>query len=637
MLFLFIVTIAVVNLFAATYNQPLLFTDSLQNGVGIEKTMAKLAAGGAVKIAYFGQSIISSTGVVNWWPDTITNYLKATYPTASITATNAAISGSDAKAMVDQKIVSKKLAPLSPDLIVLYIYFHLENEMETMIRQIDSLLPSAEMVILNFHYSLPKDSHWNATAQKSEVPWEDALSWDYLPWLCEKYHCGYLDIRTPWIKYITDFCAGVDILTNSADGIHLSPQGQWLMAEFAKPYFVVKKNDNVQPMIDSIYGLGNKLWIRFNEKMDTLSTLSPANYVIDQGAITVTNVSLNPDRRTIVVVLGYSMGEGAHSVNISNVKDRAGNAIAANTQKSVTIMWSLGWSSCDIGRVFTPGSMTYVPHGFMIKAGGEHASPMNCAWGATSMTNRCDPFWMWRNEFHYTYINIAPDSSFEIIAQISDMDSLDSNSQAGIMIREDLQYLSRFAAIDVFKKNGGYFEYVKRTDLWDTIVTMKPRAAKSVPLWLKLARTGGSDTIEAFSSVNGQAWTSEGKTAVKMIDQVTAGLFVCGNEYAAGPFSAKFSNISVGGTSGTVFPGSFVSGCAKGAPRIAIAGKSLIISGLKEGQLSEIDIYNAAGRSLLSAQTRQMSFSIPLSRLAGGVHIIAIRGTATAYYFKCIR
>jgi hypothetical protein len=48
------------------------------------------------------------------------------------------------------------------------------------------------------------------------------------------------------------------------------------MAEFAKPYFVVKKNDSVQPRIDSVWGLGNRVWIRFNEKLDTISATGAA-------------------------------------------------------------------------------------------------------------------------------------------------------------------------------------------------------------------------------------------------------------------------------------------------------------------------------------------------------------------------
>jgi hypothetical protein len=89
------------------------------------------------------------------------------------------------------------------------------------------------------------------------------------------------------------------------------------MAEFSKPYFVVKKTDNVQPVIDSISGLGNKLWIRFNEKVDTISTVSPSNYTVDGNAIIANSIILNPDRRTIVVVLASNLSDGVHSVNVS--------------------------------------------------------------------------------------------------------------------------------------------------------------------------------------------------------------------------------------------------------------------------------------------------------------------------------
>ena len=83
-----IIIFSFIRISLSAYNSPNLFPDTLQNGVNIEKTIAKLVAGQQVRIVYFGQSIISATGVVNWWPDTITQYLKAKYPAATITVTN---------------------------------------------------------------------------------------------------------------------------------------------------------------------------------------------------------------------------------------------------------------------------------------------------------------------------------------------------------------------------------------------------------------------------------------------------------------------------------------------------------------------------------------------------------------------
>jgi regulation of enolase protein 1 (concanavalin A-like superfamily)/lysophospholipase L1-like esterase len=610
------------------YSRPVLFPDTLLSGVAIEKTMAKLTSGQAVKIAYFGQSIISSAGPTNWWPDTLTHYLKAKYSGATITATNAAISGYDAKKMIDMNIVSSQLAPLAPDLIVLCIYFHWESQMEALIKQIVAQLPNAEMIILNYQYSLPADTHWNPTAQKSEVPWEDALSWDYLPWLCEKYHFGYLDIRTPWIKYIADFCNGVDQLTNAADGIHLSPQGQWLMAELIKPYFVVKKTDSVQPVIDSLFGHGNKLWIRFSEKVDTVSAVAPSNYVLDGSANAVKSISLNPDRRTIVALVASELAIGSHSVSVSNIKDRAGNAISAQTQKNLIITSQSTWSSCDIGRVFTPGSsiINQVIGEFTVKGGGELASPMGCAWESTDMANRCDPFWIWRNEFQFAYKTQKGD--FTLTARLGNSDGLDSISQVGIIVREDLQYLSKFVAIDRYKKNGGYFEYVKRTDLWDSIVSVNPPAAKSAAAWLRLKRAG--DTVEAFTSSDGQAWTTQGKTMVPMTDQVEAGLFVCGNEYAAGPFAAKFDNVSLNGSAGAAWRPQF--GAGSHAPRIELNGRRLSISCLQKGHLSEIKIHDLSGRLLWQGSTRNSEYLALLPHFNNGVHIISIKDGGQACY-----
>ena len=611
------------------YNAPTLYPDPALSGIGIEKSMAKLAGGKALKIVYFGQSITSNTGVVNWWPDTVTNYLKAKYPLASITAYNAAISGCDAKCMTDGDNITSKLVPQNPDLIVLYIYFHLENEMEAMIKQIVSKLPNTEVVIFDFHYSLPL-SNWVATGgSKSEVPWEDALSYDYLPWLCEKYSLGYLDIRTPWVKYLEDYNNKVDngLLTNKSDGIHLTPQGNWIMAEFVKPYFIARPADTVSPAIDSISALGNKIWIRFGEKVDSVSATTNANFIVDGGSPSVASAVLNPDKRTVTIVTASPLSDGSHAIAVKNVKDRAGN-VMATIQKNVTEAAAAGWNSIDIGRVYTPGSLTMdqTTGDFTLRAGGEHASPMNCAWGA--MANPCFPYWMWRNEFRFAYKTLSGD--FTLTAHVTNLDSAHMLSQAGIMVREDLQYLSKFTAINTFKQGGGYFDYVKRTGLLDTIAAVKPRSVKTALSWLRLARTGA--VMEAFTSSNGTAWTSEGATQAPMTDQVFAGPFLCGNEYSKGPFRAIFSNVSITQPA-AVSMGRNTAAC-RNVPRLSVKGKIVIIDGLEKGVSSDIVFFDIKGRMLREGRTDQASYRARVPQMGNGVFLAAIKHDGQSFLLR---
>ena len=480
----------------SAYHTPTVFPDSNLAGINIQKSVGKLVNGDSIRILYFGQSIVSKVATgsfINWWPDSVTRSLRAKYPTAKIKDTNAAISGCDCTCMLADSNVKKILVPWRPDLIVLYIYFHVETQMEAFIKQIVSLVPNAEVVVFDFHWSLPKDTHWNPAGQQSEVPWEDALSWDYLPFLCEKYKLGYLDIRTPWDAYQATYFpgrAGQDSLTNPADGIHLTnTNGNYLMWQLVKTYFVPQITTRV-PTVDSASALGRKVWITFSEKIDSVSARTAGNYSIDSNAAPITGLTLNPDFRTVTLYTASTLTEGNHVIGIGNVKDRNGNTIAPGTQKSVMVATPTSWSSMDIGRVYVPGSTSInTAAGVLTMRGnGEHASPMNCAWAASStpvLPNPCYPYWMWRNEFQYAYQTLT--GNFTFTAQISNVDSLIWKSQAGIMIREDVLYLSKFVAINTLKdSSSARFEYVERTNLMDTIVSVKPRSNKtSAALWLR--------------------------------------------------------------------------------------------------------------------------------------------------------
>ena len=84
--------------------------------------MEKLTNRHEVKLVYFGQSIVATD--MNWWPERFTQFLEDTYPSASITAVNKAISGHSAERMLTDNTVETLLVPEHPDLIIFYIYYH---------------------------------------------------------------------------------------------------------------------------------------------------------------------------------------------------------------------------------------------------------------------------------------------------------------------------------------------------------------------------------------------------------------------------------------------------------------------------------------------------------------------------------
>jgi regulation of enolase protein 1 (concanavalin A-like superfamily) len=599
------------------YPVPIEYPDSTQSGIGIQKTMAKLSGGQPVKIVFFGQSIVAG----NVWVDSLTKYLRNKFPSSAITMVNAAIGGCAAECMTGNNNVETKLVPQHPDLVILYIYYHVEPDMDALIRQMVAKLPGSEILVFNFHFS-PATSTWSPEGQESEIPWEDAASWDYLPALCEKYGLGFLDIRTPWVSYLATYYNGRDALT--ADGIHLNAIGQNLMGLLPRPYFVVR-HDMVAPTIDSIQAQGKKLWIRFSEKIDSVSATSPSNYSI-VGGPNVAQVTLNADKRTVVALVATALTNGTCTIGINSVKDRAGNTMAP-AQKNVKVTAQTGWESCDIGRVFTPGStaMNAATGEFVLRGGGEHASPINCAWVKTN--NPCDPYWIWRNEFHYAYKTLEGD--FTLTAQISNTDSCNAKSQVGIIVREDLQYLSKFAAINTVKM--GRLDFVKRINPLDSITLVKPRSNRNANLWLRLRRIGTS--VEAFSATDTSSWSGEGATSLPMTSQVTAGLFICGNEYSRGPYMAKFRNVSIALAPVAAAPRPAVAGTLKqSGPDVSVTAKGIIVRTLKSAGPSVILICDVRGRTILKIPAAHESCVISRSQLEGsGVYIVSVNGQASTH------
>jgi regulation of enolase protein 1 (concanavalin A-like superfamily) len=605
-------------LFALSYGYPtpIVYPDSTLSGIGIQKTMAKLSGGQPVKIVFFGQSIVAG----NSWVDSLTKYLRTKFPSSAITMVNAAIGGCAAECMTGNNNVESKLVPQRPDLVILYIYYHMEPDMEALIKQMVAKLPGAEILVFNFHYS-PATTTWSPEGQASEIPWEDAASWDYLPALCEKYNLGYLDIRAPWVSYLASFYNGKDALT--VDGIHLNSIGQNLMSLLPRPYFAVR-HDVVAPTVDSIRAQGKKLWIRFSEKIDSASATTSLNYSISGGP-TITNVTLNADKRTAVALVAATLAGGTYTVGIDKVKDRAGNTMAP-VQKNVTVTTQTGWASCDIGRVFTPGStvINAATGEFSLRGGGEHASPINCAW--VTANNPCDPYWIWRNEFHYAYKTLEGD--FTLTAQINNTDSCNAKSQVGIIVREDLQYLSKFVAINTVKM--GRLDFVKRTNPPDSITLVKPRSNRNANLWLRLRRTGAS--FEAFTATDTSSWASEGVTSLPMTSQVTAGLFVCGNEYSRGPYTAKFRNVSIALPPVATAPGPMAEPPEQSGCVVGVTAKGIIVRKLKTAEPIVISIDDVRGRTMLKIPVQRESCVISRSLPGGsGVYILSVNGQASTH------
>jgi alpha-galactosidase len=104
-----------------------------------------------------------------------------------------------------------------------------------------------------------------------------------------------------------------------------------------------------------------RIGVLFSEPLDPASAVVAANYLFDHG-ITTASASILPDSQTVVVTLSAPLdGIATYAVSISNVRDPAGNVIAANTVFTFTSLRSVtkirfyprpAWEARMVGGVF---------------------------------------------------------------------------------------------------------------------------------------------------------------------------------------------------------------------------------------------------------------------------------------------
>ena len=178
-----------------------------------------------------------------------------------------------------------------------------------------------------------------------------------------------------------------------------------------------------------------------------------------------------------------------------------------------------GWNSVDVGPVGVAGQVAYGGGVYRLLGTGNDFEP------GTS------------DEFRFVYAGLTGDGS--IVARL--VDTGDSN--AGIMIRDTLDPLSRFAAL-----TQGARGFSHRTTT-GSYVSQDESAAIKTPAWLKLTRAG--NIITAYTSSDGVNWSAIGNPlSVSLNSAVYAGLFV--SAWTEGDLvSGTFDNVRVTGSGGS--------------------------------------------------------------------------------------
>jgi hypothetical protein len=199
--------------------------DTAELGKGIQRAMTLMATSTPqmhhkVKVLYYGQSITNQE-----WTDQVTQYLKDKYPNADFTFAKLSLGGFASQLLV--RTTDYDVLPFYPDLMIFHVYGDHRRYEDILIKTLQNT--TAEIAI------------WNDHITKLPVPegdWSEKMSYDYIPAYAKRYSCYLMDIRRPWKKYLEK--NGFEPAKFLKDGVHLNPDGCWLLARLIEPFLVYR-------------------------------------------------------------------------------------------------------------------------------------------------------------------------------------------------------------------------------------------------------------------------------------------------------------------------------------------------------------------------------------------------------------
>ena len=204
-----------------------------RDGAGIERTMSLLATSSPgrrnpVRILFYGQSITKQE-----WSQQVAQNLRTRFPYADLTIENRAIGGYSSEYLV--RTVGHDVFAFYPDLIVFHDYGGEENY-EKIIAGIEKHTTAEILIQTDYPTWRPVEGQpivpQNDAAKAKSEEWHDRHCYEWLPELCRRYGCGLVDVRRPWIQYLSENrLRATDVLS---DGTHLNAQGNWLLAELTE-------------------------------------------------------------------------------------------------------------------------------------------------------------------------------------------------------------------------------------------------------------------------------------------------------------------------------------------------------------------------------------------------------------------
>jgi outer membrane protein assembly factor BamB/regulation of enolase protein 1 (concanavalin A-like superfamily) len=157
------------------------------------------------------------------------------------------------------------------------------------------------------------------------------------------------------------------------------------------------------------------------------------------------------------------------------------------------------WANGDVGGPAIPGSASYSAVGGVFTVNGSGGD----IWGSTDQMQ---------------YVSQSLNGDGTITARVSSQDLTDPWAKSGIIIKQSTTAGSPYVLLAVTPGNGVHLQYSFSSDS-NVGGFALPNA------WLRLQRRG--NTVTAYTSADGSAWTEVGTATVTMSVSATVGLFVC--------------------------------------------------------------------------------------------------------------
>ncbi|WP_126554689.1 exo-alpha-sialidase [Dictyobacter kobayashii] len=176
------------------------------------------------------------------------------------------------------------------------------------------------------------------------------------------------------------------------------------------------------------------------------------------------------------------------------------------------------WQQQDIGSVGKPGAAAFTHNTFTVRGSGKDI-------GGTA------------DAFHYVYQAFSGDGS--IVAHVMDINDTDSEAEAGVMFRENLNANASFADIVITAEHGSIFQ--QRTSTGAGALHTQEEKARA-PYWIKLTRAGS--TFTGFISRDGSSWTKVGSATISMSDAIYVGLAVTAHKDTS-LHTSRFDHVSL--------------------------------------------------------------------------------------------